>query len=171
MRSKLFFVITLILVAALSRLLPHPPNFTPIAAIALFSGAMMMDRRLAFGVSLGAMVLSDAFLGFHSTMFAVYLALCITVCLGFLLRQERGFLRLCTLSVGSSVLFFVVTNMAVWIDGQLYDRTFSGWVSCFVAAIPFFHYTLLGDFVYVMVLFGAMAVAERWVFRRVSLRG
>ena len=168
MHKKFFFVLALIGVAAASRLLPHPPNFAPIAAMALFGGAFFASKRLAFGIPLGAMLLSDIALGwlsntglgFHSTQPVVYATFVVTVCLGFLLRTRRGVVRVGTMSLVASVLFFVTTNLAVWAGGVYYAKTLTGLLTCFVAAIPFFHNTVLGDACYVTLMFGAMAWAR-----------
>jgi hypothetical protein len=172
MYKKLMFVLTLVGVAAASRLLPHPPNFTPIAAMALFGGAFFASKRMAFLVPLLAMGMSDVALGllsgkelgFHSTMPVVYVTFAITVCLGFLLREHRGGLRVASVSLAASLLFFVTTNLAVWAEGVYYAKNMTGLLTCFVAAIPFFHNTVLGDACYVAVMFGAMAWAEKRAF-------
>lgn len=172
MNKKIRFVLGLMFVVAMSRLLPHPPNFTPVAALALLGGAMFVNKRWAFIVPLGAMCMSDiaigwlsgaGMFGFHSAMPAVYVSFCMTVCLGFFLRGNRSFFRVASMSLASSVLFFVVTNFAVWADGVYYTKNLVGLGACFVAAIPFFHYTVLGDACYVALMFGAVAMAERWV--------
>jgi hypothetical protein len=177
MHKKIVFILSLIGVIALSRLLPHPPNFTPVAAMALFGGAVFSSKKMAFLVPLGAMFLSDMVIGwmsgagvfgFHSTMPTVYIALCLTVCLGFLLKDRRSVVRVSGVSFSASVLFFVMTNFAVWAEGVYYLKNWSGLVTCFVAAIPFFHYTLLGDLCYVTVMFGALVLAEKWVFPKIT---
>lgn len=168
MYKKLVFILALIAVAAAARLLPHPPNFTPVAAIALFGGAVFASRRMAFLVPLMAMFLSDMAIGWmtnagwgwHSTQPVVYLTFMVTVCLGMVLRQRRGVLPLATMSLAASVLFFVTTNLAVWVEGVYYAKTLTGLITCFVAAIPFFHYTVLGDACYVALMFGAIAWVE-----------
>lgn len=168
MYKKLVFILALIAVAAASRLLPHPPNFTPVAAIALFGGAVFASKRMAFLVPLTAMLLSDVAIGWltqagwgwHSTQPVVYLTFMVTVCLGMVLRQKRSVFRVATVSLAASVLFFVTTNLAVWVEGVYYAKTVTGLLTCFVAAIPFFHYTVLGDACYVALMFGAMAWVE-----------
>jgi hypothetical protein len=174
MYKKIGFIVSLIVLAAASRLLPHPPNFTPIAGMALFGGAVFLKKKWAFAVPLGAMLLSDILIGlitgadafgFHSTLPAVYLTFAITVCMGFALRRERGAFRVGSLSLAASLLFFVITNLAVWAEGIYYEKTVAGLWACFTAAIPFFHYTVLGDALYVTLLFGAMAFAEMKLFR------
>lgn len=153
-------------VAAL-RLVPHPYNFAPVTAMALFGGAHFDRRAWAFAVPLAAMALSDLALeglfgiGFHDQMAAVYLSFAAVVGIGLLLRGRRRTMPIAAASVAASVLFFVVTNFGVWATGTLYPLTLSGLIACYVAAIPFFGSTLLGDLFYVGVLFGGFALAER----------
>lgn len=151
----------MILAAAASRLIPHPPNFTPIAAIALFGGAHFADKRAAFLVPLAGLLLSDFVLGFHTLIPVVYGAFALSVCLGFWVRDRPSALRVGGTAVFSAVLFFVLTNFGVWALGTLYPRTIIGLVECYVAAIPFFANTLLSNLFYSALLFGGMAMAER----------
>ncbi|MEA3224689.1 MAG: DUF6580 family putative transport protein [Planctomycetota bacterium] len=172
MLNKRFFVLLgIMLSAAAMRLVPHPPNITPIAAMALFGGVHFASKRTAFLLPLAAMYLSDLALGFfiydfgwfHGFMPFVYTSFVVTVCLGFLVRH-----RLTPLTVGGaalmgSVLFFIVTNLGVWLVSNLYPKTLAGLVSCYVAAIPFFRNTFVGDAVYTLVLFGGFALAQRYL--------
>lgn len=151
----------LVLAAAASRLLPHPYNFAPITAMALFGGAYFLDRRLAFLVPISAMLLSDLFIGLHRGIPVVYGSFSLIVCIGFWLRRRRTLLPIAGATLASSLLFFILTNFAVWVSGSLYPRTLIGLLACFVAAIPFFQNTLLGDAVYSLILFGGFAFAER----------
>jgi hypothetical protein len=166
MNSRLALILTLVASAALMRLLPHPPNFTPVAALALFAGAHFERRRWAFLVPLAAMILSDLALqaafgyGIHSTLPAVYLSFAAVVGIGLWLRDDKRPLRLAGAALAASVLFFVTTNFAVWAGGLLYPRTLEGLVACYVAAIPFFGWTAAGDLVYAAVLFGLFAAVE-----------
>ena len=159
--QRLIFIITLIFAAAASRLFPHPPNVTPIAAMALFGGAYFADRRLAFIVPLAALFLSDLVLGLHSQMPAVYLGFGLVVCVGFLLRGRVRTLPVATAALAGSVLFFLVSNFGVWATGAWYPKTAAGLGACYVAGIPFFRNTLLGDAFYTALLFGIVALAER----------
>jgi hypothetical protein len=145
------------------RLLPHPPNVTPIAAIALFGGAHFASKRAALAVPLTAMCLSDVLLGFgvHRVMPFVYGSFASTVFLGRLIRDRRSALAVGGAALTGSVLFFVVTNFGVWLVGDLYPRTLEGLVACYVAGIPFFRNTLAGDFLYAGALFGGFALAQR----------
>lgn len=143
--------------AALIRFLPHPPNFVPIAAMALFGGAFFSDRRMAYAVPLGAMILSDLFLGLHSTMIYVYLSFAAIVGIGFLLRKQVNVFTVTGASLGASMLFYTVTNFGVWLGSPYYPQTMEGLVACYVAAIPFFHYTVAGDLLFTGILFGSWA--------------
>ena len=154
-------LVGLILGAAASRLIPHPPNFAPIGAIALFGGATFRDRRWAFATPLAAMLLSDAVLGFHSLMPFVYGSFALIVCLGLLLHGRRRLAPIGVAALSSSMIFFLITNLGVWAMGSYYPKTASGLLACYVAAIPFLGNTALGDAFYSAALFGGLALAER----------
>lgn len=158
---RILALIMAIAVAAIFRLVPHPPNFSPIAAMALFSGAYLPRRGLAFAAPLGAMLLSDAVLGFHSGMPVVYGSLALIVGLGFLLSTKRTAGRIALAAIASSVLFYLITNFAVWASGDMYPTTLAGLAACYVAAIPFFQNSLAGDLLFTALLFGGFALAER----------
>ncbi|MEM6648471.1 MAG: DUF6580 family putative transport protein [Bacteroidota bacterium] len=153
----------LVVLAVLSRWLPHPPNFTPIAALALFGGAHFTHKGWAFAVPMVAMLLGDALIGFHSLMPVVYGAFAATVGIGLLLRRRRSPLRVAGATLAGSVLFFVVTNFGLWAIESFYPKTLEGLVACYVAALPYFYNTLLGDAFFTAVLFGGFALAE-WRF-------
>ena len=153
-------LIGMILAAAMSRLVPHPYNFTPIGALALFGGAQFADKRLAFLVPATALFLSDLVIGLYSHMEWVYLNFALTVCLGLWLRQRRSAWRIAAASVAASALFFVVTDLGVWLNDALYAKNLAGLLACYAAAIPFFPNTLLGDGFYTLVLFGSFALLE-----------
>ncbi len=162
MRNSRFLIITLFIVAAaLLRLLPHPPNFSPITAIALFGGAYFSHRGLALIVPLLAMGISDLFLGFHQVMPFVYGSFLVAVVIGFALKSNKKVLPIATGAVGASVLFFLVTNFGVWLTGTMYPATFSGLIACYTAAIPFFQNTLLSGLLYSGVLFGSFELLKR----------
>ena len=158
---RLVAIAVMIVAAAASRLLPHPPNFTPIAAMALLGGAYLPDRRVAFAVPLAALFLSDLVLGLHAGMWAVYGSFLLVVCLGFTLRHTRTPLKIAGTALASSVLFFTLTNLAVWAFGSMYPKTPAGLAACYTAAIPFFRNTLAGDAFYTALLFGGFALAQR----------
>lgn len=163
MKPRPTLLIVMIFGAAAMRLVPHPPNFEPIGALALFAGAHVDNRRWALLLPLAAMFLSDAVIGFHDQMPLVYGAFALTVGMGFSLRGRRGPLRVAAMAVGASALFFALSNLGVWALGTLYPRTVEGLLACYVAAIPFFGNTLAGNLFYAAVLFGTFALAERAV--------
>jgi len=151
-----FWIITLmIFAAAFVRLIPHPPNFAPIAAMALFGGAYFNKKWAAFLVPIAAMFITDLILGFHETIWAVYLSFALIVVIGMLMLKEVKIGNLFFASVISSVSFFVITNFGIWFSTGYYAKTAVGLAACFTAAIPFFHQTLLSDLFFVGVLFVA----------------
>ncbi len=160
---RVLAIVAMIAAAVASRLVPHPWNLTSVAAVALFSGATLNDRRLAFIVPLAALLLSDMVLGFYKGVATVYLAFALIVALGMLLRGRRKPLLITGATLTGSLLFFALTNLGVWAFGDLYPRTGAGLSACFVAAIPFFRGTLEGDALYSLVLFGGFALMERGV--------
>lgn len=156
-----FLIITgMIFIAAFVRLIPHPPNFAPIAAIALFGGAYFNKRWAAFLVPLAAMFVTDLILGFHATMWAVYLSFVLIVGIGMFAIKQKKISNIFFASVSSSVLFFIITNFGLWISTPYYAKTGVGLAACFTAAIPFFHLTLLGDLFFVAVMFGSYELAK-----------
>ncbi len=153
---RMVLIFVAILAAAFMRLIPHWPNFTPIAAVALFSGAYIGKKHLALLVPFAALFVSDLFLGLHSTMIAVYAAFGITVITGFWLRNRVKAGNIALASVFSSVIFFLITNFGSWMSGMMpYPMNFSGLMMAYAAGIPFFNNGLLGDLFYSTVLFGS----------------
>ena len=157
-------VVILILLAAASRLLPHPPNFAPVAAIGLFAGAML-DRRAAWTVPFAALLLSDLVLGLYKPMgmFWNYLAFaaCLTIGSG-LLAKHRSLARISGATLASALVFFVLSNFGMVATGY-YPFTWAGVLECYAAAIPFLRNTLTSDVLFVAVLFGGHALLTRLV--------
>ncbi|WP_337244195.1 DUF6580 family putative transport protein [Luteimonas sp. gir] len=166
----------MILLAALSRLLPLPPNFAPIEAIALFGGAYFARRGLALAVPLLAMALSDVALGiarggayveyfttpaYLPSIAANYLCIALTCVLAFGLRGRVTGPRVLGYSLAGSVLFFLVSNFAVWLSASFnpaYPACSQGLPACYAAALPFFKTTLLSTLFYSALLFGGFAL-------------
>ena len=165
MKRHLLFSVAVVLVAALSRLLPHPPNFTPIGALALVGGAYVADRRWSLLLPAAALLLSDAIIGFHSLMPFVYGSFLVIALLGQWVRTHRTVAAFAGATLAGSVLFFIVTNFGVWaLDGGLvYPKSFAGLVECYTLAIPFFRNSLMGDVLYTAVLAGIFETAERTI--------
>lgn len=168
-RKLNLIVLSIILLGAATRLLPHPPNFTAIGAIALFGGAFFTSRRLAILLPLAALFLADLLfeifipaMGFHQSMPFVYISFVIITLLGFYLRKNRSFIRVGIYSLVSSVIFFAISNFGSWL--VFYPQTPEGLVSCYIAAIPFFHYNVLGD-----LFFNAVFFLSAWFIFQKSL--
>ncbi len=156
-----FFVLTgMICLAVAMRLLvafaPQimPYNFTPVESVALFGGAYFTDRRWGFIVPLLAMFLADSVLGLHALIPVVYGCIALTVVLGFSLRDRMDGKRVLLLSLASASMFFIVTNFFVWLTSGMYALTTNGLLNCYIAAIPFFKWTLAGTLVWSAILFG-----------------
>ncbi len=166
MDNKARFVALLLAIfsAAAMRMVPHPPNFAPIAAMALFSGAQMPRRAMSFVAPFAALVISDTLLGgFYPGMNFVYLSFAMTVLIGWAAAARKTPLTIGLAAIASSVLFFVLTNFGMWLFSGIYPVTADGLVACYVAAIPFFQNTVLGDLFFTVLLFGGFAIAERTV--------
>jgi len=162
MSKPRFVAITcLILFATASRVIPHPPNFTPVTAIALFGGAYFSKRWLAFFIPLSSLLLSNLVLGYGVGSYVVYASFALVVSIGLLLRRHRSALAIGVAALGSSVLFFVITNLGVWLFDNMYPKTAAGLIMCYTAAIPFFKNAVLGNAFYTVLLFGGFALAQR----------
>ncbi len=151
----------LMLVCVIGRLVPHAPNFTPMAAVALFSGFYFRRVRVAACVSIAAMLASDAVIGFYDPrlMAVVYVALLFPICLRRFLRGRWNVVRVGLCSASGSMVFFLATNLAVWLFGSIYPPTIAGLVQCYVAGLAFFQHTLSGDLCWSAALFGGYAMA------------
>jgi hypothetical protein len=157
----------LVVLAALSRLLPHPANFAPIGALGLFVGATF-PRRAAWLVPLTALLISDLFIGFYSPLLMVFVygGFAVGGLLGRRFLSERrtpGRVLACSLINATS--FFILSNFGCWVVG-MYPRTLSGLAQCYIMALPFFRNTLLGDLFYTAALFGLYALAQKRVTER-----
>ncbi len=158
---RTLLALAIIALAAALRIAPHPWNFAPVGAMALFSGAVLKDRRLAFFVPLLVLFLGDIFIGFHKLLPVVYASFLVSVAIGLWLRDRRTVGRISAATLFGAVQFFLVTNFAVWAFGLSYPRNTAGLVACYVAGIPFFWNTLAGDAAYAVLFFGGFALAER----------
>lgn len=167
-RTKNLTVVgSLLFAAMLLRVIPHPPNFSPVVAGSLLAGATLGTSLWAFALPLCAMLASDTLLqvltgqGFHSQMPVVYGTLLAVVVVGRVLASSRRRLSLVAASLASSTLFYLTTNFAVWAAGTLYPPTAAGLLACYVAALPFFGLSLVGDLTYCALLFGTYALLAK----------
>lgn len=167
---RFIFVISVIIAGAFMRLIPHWPNLTPIAAMALFGGAYMSRKYLAFIIPMAAMLVSDLFLGFHSSMIAVYIGFAITVSLGIMISKNVKVVSVLGASLLSTVIFFLLTNFAAWLGNPLYPQSFTGLLESYTAGLMFFNdgsygisfflNSVLGDLMYNTIFFGAFYLAK-----------
>ncbi len=159
-RYTVALALALVALAAVMRILPHPANFAPVAAIAIFGGAVL-PRRHAIWIPLLAMVASDAIIGFYTLPIMLSVWLCYVAIALVSSRTLRPFSlgRLALITPAGSIGFFLVSNFAVWLWSSMYVHTWSGLMLCYVMAIPFFRNTLLSDLVYTGALFGLYAGA------------
>ena len=142
---NIILILLFTILIAVTRLAPHPPNFTPLLSISIFCG-LIFKNKLSFCIPLFAMIISDLWLGFHNVLFFVYMPLLIVFAIGYKFKSALNFKNIAILSLSSSIIFFIVSNFGVWIVG--YPKTISGFIACYVAAIPFFHNTLISTLMY-----------------------
>lgn len=179
---RFWVMAAVVVLAALARLLPHPPNFAPVTALALFAAATLRPRWLGVVLPVAAMLLSDAALhvgtrlglwdgwigggtGFYHWTIIIYLTVAAVAGIGMFIRSWTG---VPAAVLGGSALFFVVTNFMVWSESlfggplAMYAPTWDGLVECYTMALPFYRMTLAGDVFYCGVLFGGLALAEKF---------
>lgn len=145
--------IGLLILGILSRVIIHIPNFTPIIALSLFSGAYF-PRKYAVVLPLALMILSDSIVGFHSTIGYTWGSVVLITLLGLWLKSRKTPSVVLGTSFVSALLFFFITNFGTWLTGELYPMTMDGLKECFILAIPFFRATFLSTLIYVGVFFG-----------------
>jgi len=152
--KKEIFPISLIMILAFARLIPHPPNFTPIIAVAIISGYFFKNFNLSVLVLLGAMLISDLFIGFYENIIFVYVSLILITFIFHKISKKINFKNLFIYGFAGSVIFFVVSNFGVWALGSpgvydiAYEKSFSGLIQCYVLAIPFFGNTFLSTLIF-----------------------
>jgi len=159
--SRLLIILGFIFIGLESRLIPHPPNFTSINAIAFFSAFYLGNWQLSLVTVLSTVFISDIFIGFYTTMPFVYL------CYGFIILtgcyfKEMSLYRIPLISLCNSFLFFMVSNFGVWVGDSLYPKTVTGLSLCYIAGIPFLLNQILGDIAYGILLFGYVHVCKNY---------
>ena len=151
--NSIYLALGLIALLSLSRLIPHPPNFTPILGMAVFSGAIISLRFIAYLVPLLAMLLSDLYLGFHAGMPIIYFSLAICVLIGTFIETRVSVLN-SFLSISLGVLvFFLITNFMVWYGSGMYESSISGLMTCYFMGLPFVQNTFISSLLYGMGAF------------------
>ncbi|MBI2033169.1 MAG: hypothetical protein HYT10_01760 [Candidatus Levybacteria bacterium] len=145
-------IIFVIAFGVVMRLLPHPANVAPVAALALFGG-VYLEKKYAVILPIVIMFVSDAIIGFHNTMVFVYASFILIGLIGLWLRSHKTLTSVISASLFSSLIFFLVTNFGVWLVGNMYQRSLNGLVTAFVLALPFFRNTIMGDLLYTGLFF------------------
>lgn len=163
---KLIFIFGLMFFAMLSRMIPHPPNFTALTAVALFAGVYLKEYKLAMLMPFMALLLSDFIIGFYPGAWSVYLSFALVFLVSYILTSQttsfsKKWVRVLGTGVLGSIVFFIVSNFFVWLNSQMYTLNLSGFIDCYVAAIPFFKNQLLGDVFYSSIIFGAFEFGQK----------
>lgn len=154
--KKILFITLFIIVAALMRLIPHPPNFVPITAIAIFAGVKFNNIILAYIVPVSIMLISDFFIGFSSISLFVYLAFILITSYSYLIKKYSIINILL-----SSIIFFIITNFGVWVLPGGYPNNIEGLILCYTAAIPFFTNSILADLFFSALLYYGFEKIEK----------
>ena len=178
--KELTIALIILVIAAMLRLVfVDIPNIAPVAAMALFAGAYFKNRKWAFIWPIALLLVTDIALevlfraglreysGIYSGMIFVYGSFALIVALGMLLHKRVNVVSTALAALGGSTLFFLVTNFGVWLlgDGLMYTKDLSGLINCYVMAIPFYKYTLLGDLGFVALFFGAFELIRFYARR------
>jgi hypothetical protein len=160
--TRALVVTGIVLAAAALRMAPHPMNFAPVGALALFGGAYFSSKRAALAVPLLSLIVGDVFTGFHPLIPFVYASFLVSVAIGFWLRRKRSAPRIGAATIAGAIQFFLVTNFALWVSSiGSFPKTAGGLAACYISGIPLFWNTLASDAFYAALLFGGMALAER----------
>ncbi len=146
--KKQIFPIGLILILALSRLIPHPPNFTPIIAVAIMSCYFFKNIYLSFAILIISMLLADFFIGFHVKMIFVYPSILIISYIFYKVNYEISFKNLFIFGFFGSVIFFIISNFGVWLIEDLYEYNMKGLIECYILALPFFKNTFISTVIF-----------------------
>lgn len=154
-RNQIFFALALFTVIVASRILPHAANISPVLALMLFSGTLFSDKKIfAYFVPVAAVLVTDYKLEFYDGIIFNYVAYAWIIALGVFINPKKV-TSVAAAGLGSSLLFFIITNLGVWMQSSLYPKTWDGLVHCFVMAIPFFHNTIISNMISVLVIYGA----------------
>lgn len=162
--KSILLVSGLVILAAITRLIDHPANFTPIMAISIFSGSLIPDKKIAMLIPISAMIISDLFLGFFLISIFVYTSLIIGIFIGRLIQNRVKFTNVVISLILGSFIFFFITNLGSWLtDPIYYPLTFESLQRCFYLAIPFYRNSILGDLIYGLTLFTAYKLSFKYL--------
>jgi len=157
MKDKFFYLVFFGVILAMSRIIPHPPNFTPILATAIMAPMLIKDRLYGIAIPIIAMFISDVIIGFHPNQFIIY-SIILTIAL--VAPMRKNYVTLGVMALCGSVWFFVTTNFAVWGILDLYPKTIEGLLTCYTLAIPFFKNTLISTFLFTGLLAASIKYLE-----------
>ena len=155
------YPLILIAILIVARLIPHPPNFTPVIAVAIMSGLLFRNLYLSYGVLIAAMFLSDMLIGFYSNMFFVYLPLILISFYFFKITAKVNGRNLFIFGFLGSLIFFVLSNFGVWLTSDMYTKDINGLINCYILAIPFFKNTLASTIIFSYATFFANYYIQR----------
>ena len=173
MKKNILLIVALIVIGILGRMIPHPPNFTPIIAIALLASYVFKNKWIVILTPLMAMWISDlvlnnyrytghhdgGFLVFSSSSLWVYGPIICIALLGTVLIKKVKISNIALSSISGSLIFFLVSNFGVWISGTMFPKSLFGFIACYTAALPYFGNALVGDLVYCTILFTSYSLA------------
>ena len=159
-KNEIITVSIMVAIAAATRFLPHPPNFTAIGGMALFGAATLTNKKLAIIVPIMAMLISDLFIpnGFDLSVYTAFIAI---AAIGLLISNIKGTMPIIVGSISASVIFFAISNFGVWASQAMYTKNAIGLITCFEAAIPFFPNTLAADLFFSSLLFSSYAIIKK----------
>lgn len=157
-----------VLITVIARLLPHIPNFTPVLAVALFLGTFSKNKNIAMLIPISILFISDLFIGFYSTLPFVYASVIGVTLLGSMNKSKSNASNVINVLV-SSLIFFIVTNLGVWLVDGLYTLDFNGLMNCFTMAIPFYKNELFSNIIFSSTLFGGKVILDNYS-KQVSLQ-
>ena len=163
---KFYSALMLIIILAFSRIIPHPANFTPILGMAVFAGTVFDKKIFSFLIPLLAMILSDLFLGFHSGIVIIYFAICLNVAIGIYFINKISYFKIFVSLVSGSLVFFIITNFAVWVSSGMYTYSLEGLLTCYTMALPFLQNTIISTILYGVGAFFIFELSNKYlVFR------
>lgn len=162
------FSVGLILLMVFSRLIPHPPNFTPIIAMGILCGYFFKDLKLSLFVLLISMLISDLLIGFYSNMLFVYSSLILITLLAFKLNNKINIKNLFLYGLAGSFLFYLISNFGVWIFGNLYPKNIGGLIECYFMAIPFFKNTLISTTIFIYLVYILKKVINAFFLKNIT---
>ena len=145
--------ISIVLILIFSRLIPHPPNFTPVIAVAVLSNYFFKNIYMSLSVLFISLFLSDLMIGLYKNMLFVYFSIFVVSIIFFIYLRFVNYKNLLFASFLGSLIFFFISNFGVWLLGNLYEKNLDGLLECYFLAIPFFKNTILSTIFYTFLTF------------------